>query len=61
MPKINITDMERDAILCGLRILQGSLENGLITGELWDLYTNGDEHEGLDIQDINDLCEKVNV
>lgn len=61
MPQLDLTDEERDAILTGLRVLQIRLGKGDLPWDLHDIYTNCDSHEGLSVDDIDYLCEKVNV
>lgn len=58
-------DMARDAILAGLRLLQLTVEGQVPwprgSHELQRLYTNEDNHGGLDTGDIDDLCERINT
>lgn len=58
-PVHRFTAQERDAVLTGLRMLQGAIHNGLL-GDLEEIYTNSDQHEGLSIDDIDNLCERLN-
>lgn len=56
---------ERDALLAGLRLLQLALENpddgGWFGEDLKNVFTNGGQHEGLDPDEIDELCERLNV
>lgn len=53
-----IDEVERDAILAGLRLLQE--QSGNLPPMIQEIYTNGDEHNGLSVGEIDILCEKVN-
>ena len=52
---------ERDAVLAGLRLLQQELCSGNLSIDTKDIYTNCNEHMGLDLKDIDDLCERINI
>ncbi len=58
-PIHRFTAQERDAVLAGLHMLEGALQNGLL-GDLEVVYTNCNQHEGLDIEGIERLRHKVN-
>ena len=57
-----VTERETAAILAGLRLLQRALDSN--PSVQWDgeqdILTNGGSHAGLEIEEINDLCEQVN-
>lgn len=59
---INFTSKERDAILTGLRLLERELsfDDGL-DPEFDEIFTNCGEHEGLDYEQFDSLCERINV
>lgn len=52
---------ERDAVLAGLRLLQQNLMDGDLDDEIGVLYTNCNEHMGMNLVDIDSLCERVNT
>ncbi|MGN7712588.1 hypothetical protein [Agrobacterium radiobacter] len=58
---VSVTAEERDALLTGLRLLQMALETGNIAPMLRDIFTNSDAHPGLDLKEIDGLCERINV
>ncbi len=58
---IGITAQERDALITGLRLLQLALEAGHMAPVLRDILTNADRHPGLDLSEIDGLCERINV
>lgn len=59
---ITVTAKERDAVLTGLRLLQHALEDGHISPPpLRTILTNDGTHPGLDLDEIDALCERVNV
>lgn len=67
-------DKQRDAILAGLRLLQKHLASGEVMSDYADvgaslddeynaisaIYTNNSAHDGLNIDEINALCESLN-
>ena len=57
---MTISEVERDAILAGLRLLEAQIDLGELSEEIEDIYTNGDKHDGLPLADIDDLCERMN-
>ncbi len=62
MARHNIRPMERDTILAALRVFQHYLEGTRPDAEgIQEIYTNGDEHKGLGVEAIDDLCERINV
>lgn len=57
-----VTQEEKDAILVGLRLLQGELSHDLAGDPLLlDIYSNGGRHTGLPVESINLLCERINL
>lgn len=53
---------ERDTILAALRRWQQMLEQtgGALPNDLLDIATNGGTHDGLSVEDIDALCERIN-
>lgn len=59
---INISDEEFDAILAGLRMVQTVLSSGFtFQPGIEDIYTNNDAHLGLSVDEIDVLCERLNL
>ncbi|WP_011583131.1 MULTISPECIES: hypothetical protein [Chelativorans] len=58
---IGVTAQERDAVLTGLRLLQLAVARGDIDQALKSIVTNDDTHAGLDLTQIDALCERINV
>lgn len=58
---IGVTAQERDALLAGLRLLQLALARGPIDPPLRSVLTDDDAHAGLDLTQIDALCERINV
>lgn len=58
---IGVTAQERDALLTGLRLLQLALARSDIGPLLSDILTNDGAHHGLDLSQIDILCERINV
>lgn len=64
--KINLpalTQSQFDALLAGLRLLAASIQGGLVRandGEIGEIWTNMGEHEGLPLDDIQDLGDELN-
>lgn len=59
--KIAIELDERDTILAALRYWQTHKDGTRPDWPaLWEIETNGDEHEGLDSDAIDELCERIN-
>ena len=58
-----MNDRERDTILAGLRALQDRMDVGepYTQTERSQLATNGGEHEAMTSDEINELCERLNV
>ena len=58
-----ISTDERDIILASLRLYQHVYEEtgGDIPDDILDIATNGGSHEVLDLEAIDDLCERINV
>lgn len=57
-----VTQEEKDAILVGLRLLQGELSHDLAGDPfLLDIYSNGGRHTGLPAEGIELLCQRINL
>ncbi len=57
-----MNNTERDTILAGLRALQDRIKGPPYTRlELEQLATNGGEHEAMTSEEIDDLCERLNI
>lgn len=57
-----VTQEEKDAILAGLRLLQGELSHDLASDPfLLDVYSNGGLHTGLPAEGIERLCQRINL
>lgn len=52
---------ERDTILAALRLWQEKVQVGDVGGVLLDIANNGGQHNGLDLEGIDDLCERLNT
>lgn len=57
---ISVTARERDAMLAGLRHLQVALSGGDVDPSLRSILTNDGAHAGLDLGQIDALCERIN-
>ncbi|SDH00784.1 hypothetical protein [Pelagibacterium luteolum] len=58
---LGVTAQERDAVLTGLRLLQLALERGQLAPMLHDVFVNGGAHPGLDLSEIDALCQRINI
>lgn len=58
---ITVTAHERDALLAGLRTLQLALVNGTLGSVFMTILTNDGAHAGLDLPEIDALCERINI
>lgn len=61
---MEITKAQRAAILTGLRLLQEKLrtdEDFEICDLFLMVYTNDGEHAGMNIEEIDTLCEAINA
>lgn len=58
---IGVTARERDAVLAGLRLLQLGIASGSFEPALKNILTNDGAHDGLDLPEIDALCERINV
>ena len=58
---IGVTASERDAVLAGLRLLQVAIAGGSLDPALKNILTNDGAHDGLDLPEIDALCERINV
>ncbi len=58
-----ISTDERDMILASLRLYQQVHEQtgGDIPEDILAIATDGDSHEPIDLEAIDDLCERINV
>lgn len=58
-----ISTGERDIILASLRLYQHVHDQtgGDIPEDILDIATDGGSHEVLDLNAIDDLCERINV
>ncbi len=57
-----MNDLERDTILAALRTWQGHRANVEDTDSgLWKIATNDGEHEAMTHEEIDELCERLNV
>ena len=52
---------EIDAVLAGLRLLQQDLMRGGLSVDIELVYTNTGAHAGLGVEEIDELCERINV
>jgi hypothetical protein len=55
-----LDDRETAAVLAGLRLFQQAGEKGLDM-DIWDIATNSGETERLGDDEIDALCEKLNL
>lgn len=53
----SLSDLERDTVLAALRLWQ---RLGGKDTEEWDIATNGESHDGLGEEQIDELCERLN-
>lgn len=58
---IGVTAQERDAMLASLRLLQVALARGGIASSLGSIFTDNGAHTGLDLAQIDALCERINI
>lgn len=58
MKHIFITDAQRDVILAALRLWQATPD---VSDEIQDIATNGGAHPPLSNDEIDLLCEQINV
>jgi hypothetical protein len=60
---LTVTQQERDMILAALRLWNDSVNDGseYLTPELIDIATNGEAHAMMDDNEIDALCERINV
>ncbi len=58
-----ISTLERDIILASLRLYQHVHDQtgGDIPEDILDIATDGGSHKVLDLDAIDDLCERINV
>ena len=59
---MKLTGPQIDAVLAGLRLLQREMsqDDGL-DDDITKIWNNMGEHTGLEMVEIDELCEKVNV
>lgn len=57
-----LTAVERNTVLAALRCFQEVVEatNNELPDRLLDIATNGGAHEPMSLDDIDDLCERLN-
>jgi hypothetical protein len=62
-PNITISPEQRDMILAALRLYQQVYDQtgGDLPNDILDIATNSAAHETLDLEGIDDLCERINV
>lgn len=58
---IGVTPRERDAMLAGLRLLQIAVRSGEFAPMVREIFTNDGAHAGLDLREIDALCERTNI
>lgn len=58
---VSLTARERDALLAGLRLLQIALARSALDEALRSVLTDDDAHAALDLEEIDALCERINV
>ena len=61
--KLAISPEERDVILAALRLYQQAHHQtgGDLPDDILDIATDGESHEAVDLEAIDDLCERINV
>lgn len=62
MLNLNLTEPQRDALLSGLRLLQGALDRGEVTpndGDVGDILTCSGSHEGMTSDEIDSFIENT--
>lgn len=60
---MQLSKKQSDAILAGLRLLQASLDGGLVRpndGDIGDILTDTGSHEGMTAAEIDSFCEEIN-
>ncbi len=61
--ELKLKPKELDAVLAGLRLLVRDMDHGNVfpnDGDIGDILTNAGQHEGLSIEEIDDLTERLN-
>ena len=60
---MKLSGIETDAVLAGLRLLQRELMGGWpeMSTDVEQIYTNTGAHAGLGVEEIDELCERINV
>lgn len=54
-------DEERDTVLAALRYYQLGLERNEVPAEILNISTNDGAHAGMELSDIDTLCEEINL
>ncbi|MBP0440465.1 hypothetical protein [Tianweitania sediminis] len=60
---VAISPHERDMILAALRLYQQVHDqtDGDLPDDIVDIATDSESHEAIDLEAIDDLCERINV
>jgi hypothetical protein len=58
MPEL--TSRGLGAVLAGLRMFQRAFEVAGVPDEIWIIATDGESHSALDLEEIDELCERLN-
>lgn len=58
---MTLTDRELGTVLCSLRLLQRVVPLGRVDADLIDIATDGGELTPLDVDEIDELCQKLNA
>ncbi|QIG75705.1 hypothetical protein EVC20_134 [Rhizobium phage RHph_Y2_17_1] len=63
MTTLHLTAQQRDMIIASLRLWIDVVNDGAeyITPELLDIATNGDSHALMDDNEIDALCQRINL
>lgn len=58
-----VSPEQRDIILAALRLYQQVHDQtgGDIPDDILDIATNGGSHDAIDLNAIDDLCERINI
>jgi len=61
--QLTVSVGERDVMLAALRLFQQVHHQtaGDIPDDILDIATDGDAHEVIDLEAIDDLCERINI
>lgn len=58
---MDLNDRQLGAVLAGLRLLQAHAMDGYENPHILDVFTNGESFEPLSPDEIDDLCDALNV